>query len=202
MRIVQTMLDQPLQPLFVQEICYLQFRYVCELIAIACLVAQGDYETQRSFTESYKPPEIFKSLRGIYPDFFPEPVERIVTDEPGRPRSHHVERFHIQDAYNEEDITKLWHAAGTHLHRASVTKYLKATASKQPSLANIYKHVRGLVRLLGGHMIPLEETPQTEVRILVEMGKDDQPCRLMFLNINHLDTTISIEEYTSEIVRG
>lgn len=198
-RVIRTLVELPFEPLFIHELCYLEFRYICELIAIACLAAQGDYETQRAFTESYKPPEIFKALREIYPDFFPEPVERIITGEPGKPRHHHVERYHIHDAYTEADVSSLWKIAGGHLHRASLKKYLRTTFSKGPSLDNISKHTNGLVRLLGGHMIPIMETPEKEVRILVEMGQDHEPCRLMFLHINLVDSTIQIEEYTSQL---
>jgi hypothetical protein len=200
MRLIRALVELPFEPLFIQELCYLEFRYICELIAMACLAAQGDYETQRAFTESYKPPEIFKCLREIYPDFFPEPVERIITQEPGKPRHHHVERFHIHDAYAEADVTSLWKAAGGHLHRASLKKYLRTTFSKGPKLDSIYKHAHGLVRLLGGHMIPILETPEKEVRILVEMGQDDEPCRLMFLHINRVASTMEVEEYTAQRV--
>jgi hypothetical protein len=201
LHVVTTILGLPLADLFKQELCYLQFRYICELIAIACLAAQGDYETQRSFTESYKPPEIFASLRELYPDFFPEPVERITTDQPGGQRRHHIERFHIKDAYGETDITSLWRSAGGHLHRASLKKYLRTTFSKPPKLDDVHRHVHGLLRLLGGHMIPIQKNPEEDIRIVVELGQYHEPSRIMFLHINHIDSTIQIEEYTSEIVR-
>lgn len=200
LHIVVSLLDLPMQPLFIQELCYLQFRYICELIAIACLAAQGDYETQRSFTESYKPREIFNALRELYPDFFPVAAERIFTNEGGK-RRHRVEHSHKPDAYAERDITSLWGIAGGHLHRASVKKYLKTTFSQAPKLDSIHRHITGLVRLLDSHLIPIQENPEEDVRLLVELGQIHEPVRMLFLRINHSDGSIVVEEYAAELTR-
>ena len=42
LRVIETIQSIEMPSLFVKEACFLQLRYVCELIAIGCLVAQGD----------------------------------------------------------------------------------------------------------------------------------------------------------------
>jgi hypothetical protein len=202
LHMVAELLGAPFAPLFVQELCHLQLRHICELIAIACLAAQGDYETQRSFTESYKPPEIFRSLRKLYPDFFPEPVERVVRHLDDGRRHHHIERFHIHDAYSENDVSTLWSTSGDHLHRASVNKYLRTTfVNRPPDLDPIYRHLEGIAKLLNHHTIPIQRNPHEDVRILIEMGQRQEAVRLMFLHINQDENTVQIEEYNAELQR-
>ena len=199
---VVTILNLPLAPLFIQEMCYLQFRYICELIAIACLAAQGDYETQRSFTESYKPPEIFKQLRKLYPDFFPESAARTVSDNDGGGRLHHVDFAHKANAYTESDVTSLWKTSGGHLHRASVQKYLKTTfGNKPPQMKPLLRHLEGLATLLDSHIIPIQKNPDDDLRLLIEMGVPDEPIRMMFLHINHANNTIAVESYEAQLTR-
>jgi hypothetical protein len=191
------LLGMPIAPLFRQELCYLELRYICELIAIACLAAQGDYATQRSFTESYKPPEIFNALRKFYPDFFPLPAERIITDL-GDKKHHHIDYDHRPDAYREADVTALWQSAGQHLHRASVKKYLRSTFENgPPNLDGIAAHVSGLARLLDSHIIPIQHDKAKDVKLLVEMGQRHENSRLLFLNFNYEAGTIDIENYTA-----
>ena len=62
--------DNKMHVNLVIEICYLQFRHIAELLAIACLLAYGDFEAYRSFQKEYSPAEIFRSLEKIWPYFF------------------------------------------------------------------------------------------------------------------------------------
>src|SRR3954453_22754628 len=82
LRLIEAILPADIGGLFKNEICSLQFRHICELIAIACLAAQGDFETQRAFREAYGPPEIFNALRTIFPRLFPQCTT--VTFTPGK----------------------------------------------------------------------------------------------------------------------
>lgn len=199
LNVVVEILALPVAPLFKQELCYLQFRYVCELIAIACLAAQGDYETQRAFKESHKPPEIFRALRKFYPNFFPVAAQRIVTEANGT-RHHHVEHGHKPDAYGEKEVSSLWQSAGDHLHRASVSKYLRTTfVNKPPELDQIDRHLRGLARLLDAHLIPIQTEAEKEVMLLVELGQRHQPARIQFLHLNRDNSTIQIENFEASL---
>jgi hypothetical protein len=190
LKVIQAALALPLEPLFVNEICYLQFRHICEVVAIGCLAAQGDFETQRAFTEEYSVAKIFNALRKFYPDFFPECAERMST-----PGSHHIERNHKADAYGEKAVLDLWNISGDHLHRASVNKYLKATFAKPPTLDSVFAHFTGLVRLLETHLIPIQRDPARDVRLLVELEDGQGGITARFLTLDHEKLEIRVEEF-------
>ncbi len=63
------------------EICYIQLRMTCELIALGCLVAHGDIPQTRSakISAMWNAEQIMGALSALHPDFFPrpEPVARI-----------------------------------------------------------------------------------------------------------------------------
>lgn len=195
-------LEAPFSPLFAHEICYLQLRFICELMAIGCLAAQGDYVTQRAFTEEYSPPKIFAALREVYPKFFPQVALRTSTPSPdGEFTTHHISMDPNPDAYTEGEIEGLWHAAGSHLHRASVNHYLKKTASPPPDLEKIKVHLRKLVALINVHYIPLVETAPERVLLLIEMNSPDTPVRALFLFIDTEAGTVRVEDYTGHVMR-
>ena len=57
------------------EICYVQYRKICELIALACLTAHDDIlslQTKTLLGET-KPSKIFAKIESIHPRFFPVP---------------------------------------------------------------------------------------------------------------------------------
>jgi hypothetical protein len=163
--VVEKFRQIPMQALFVNEACYLQLRYICELVAIGCLVAQGDYETQRTFREEHSPPKIFAALKRLHPHFFPQPMT--ITSSPG---SHHFEANNKPDAYTEDQVANLWATSGDHLHRASITSYIKKTFAPPPDLASIDKHINGLVRLLECHLIPVWKGDQ---RRMLQVNLED-----------------------------
>lgn len=201
LRLVEGACAADTAPLFKNEICSLQFRHICELIAIACLAAQGDFKTQRAFREAYSPALIFNALREIFPFFFPQPSTVTYTPAEGsNPARHHVAANTKGDAYGEQDIIKLWGRAGNDLHRASVDKYLKATFGKPPTLEPIAKHVLGLVRLLETHLIPIG-TPETSLLLDVRLvGDEEENVVANFLTLDRNKSTISLATYRSKLV--
>ena len=193
--VIEKVSGEDMQTLFANEICYLELRFICELIAIACLTAQGDFKTQRAFTEEYSPPKIFAALREIYPQFFPKDAE--VISEPGR---HHVQSQHKPDAYGESDIVSLWHQAGTHLHRASVNHYLKKTFKSPPDLSSVRDHVVGIVRLLESHILPIQTNLDYPLMLLVHLEDGDDGIEANFLHLDPDKGTIWFESYTTKLV--
>lgn len=198
LRVIDTIRAMQLPSLFVKELCYLQLRYICELIAIACLVAQGDYETQRTFREEYSPPKIFAALREHYPNFFPQPAT--ITSTPGK---HHLEANSKPGAYNEAKVTKLWHQSGDHLHRASITSYLKKTFSPPPQTASITKHVEGLVRLLECHIIPVAKgsTEQRWRMLQIDLEDGTGNVAAHWLDFDAEKGGLQVRTFRSAIVR-
>lgn len=201
LRLVQAALAATTGDLFKKEICSLQFRHICELIAIACLAAQGDFKTQRAFREEYSPAKIFNALREIFPAFFPKPSTITYTPgQGGNPAHHHMDFIADKPgAYSEADVVSLWNKSGSDLHRASVKKYLKATFGPPPSLEPVVRHLHGLADLLNTHVIPIG-SPDSDVLLDVRMGVDGEETVANFLTLDREKSAITLETYRASIV--
>lgn len=188
--------------LFKHEMCQLHLRHICELISIACLVAQGDYKTQRAFTQEYSPPKIFSALRRLYAPFFPQPCTVTTTPDPLHGQRHHLEAGNVPGAYEERDITRLWNASGNHLHRASVTKYLSTSLEKPPpSLDPIHEAMDGITRLLSSHIVAVRGEGPKRTLLQVVMSDEEDRVAARFLRVDSDTATISIEEFYGLVVR-
>jgi len=66
------------------EICHVQLRIICELIAISCLLAHGDIPAaySKQILARYEPHIIFKILEGLHPAFYPRPCAKEITLNP------------------------------------------------------------------------------------------------------------------------
>jgi hypothetical protein len=194
---MDTILLAPMRPLFKHESCLLQLRHICELIAIACLAAQGDFETQRAFTEEYSPPKIFSALRKLYEHFFPQPCD--YRYEPGDPGQHYLTASNNPDAYRERDITNLWNQAGDHLHRASVKKYLATTFNPPPSLTRIERHMKGIRSLLQTHAISVQHGETQPVLLQVMLEDPGGAMHAAFLHLDPEQGTMTVEQWRGEV---
>ncbi len=87
------------------ELCYLQLRMLCELVALGCLLAHGDIEASKSkkFQKGYAADDILKQLEQLHPDFYPHPIT--CTFSPGNV---HIER--VQSGYlTKHELITLYH---------------------------------------------------------------------------------------------
>jgi hypothetical protein len=68
------------------ELCYLQLRLICELIALACLTVHEDIEATNSgrLRKAYAADWIIERLENLHPEFYPRPSRQIL-DAAGRP---------------------------------------------------------------------------------------------------------------------
>lgn len=183
--------------LFAREFGYLQLRHICELIAIGCLVAQGDYETFRNFTTEYNPKKIFKSLQNINPDFFPQPSKRIYKNG-----SHLLEANCVEGAADRQKIVDIWSESGGHLHRASLNNYLQKTFKPLPETAHIEDAHIAIALLLKSHIIPLRSEPDDPVLTILEIHLDDGEGKIVadFLHVNKLTSQVEVESFLAEDV--
>lgn len=178
------------KPLFKHETSFLHLRHICEVIAIACLAAQGDYETHRAFTEEYSPPKIFNALRALYPNFFPQPSETVSANG-----AHHLTANARPGAYAEADVIKLWNVAGSHLHRASLTRYISTTFKPPPDLRVVSAHVDGIIRLLESHVVPIQFAEERLVLLNVDMNDGDGGIAARFLKFDTEKSEMTVEGY-------
>src|SRR5262245_54958017 len=63
----------------IREFCYLQFRLLCEVIALGCLTAHGDITHASKLRKEYAADKIIKQLEELHPEFYPRPARREVT---------------------------------------------------------------------------------------------------------------------------
>lgn len=141
-----------LSPSIMGELCYLQLRYICELIAAACLVVHGDIpETQTSKMQKSRQADwIVNSLERLHPDFFPRAVTMTV-DETGETLTITPQGT---DYLTKADFLALYHECGSVLHRGSVREIL-AAKTRHMDLVHVLKIVAKITQLLETHHIAL-----------------------------------------------
>lgn len=110
------------------ELCYVQLRMLCELVALGCLLAHGNIEASKGkkLQKEYAADDIFTRLEQLHPNFYPHPIT--CTFSPG---SLHIER--VESGYlTKEELVALYHECGDHLHRGSLSRIFHANKPKQP----------------------------------------------------------------------
>jgi hypothetical protein len=147
----------PMPARFVQECCYLQLRMICELIALACLVAHGDIAGTRtaSTRKHYEADWMMGMLQKLHPHFYPKPlVQHLVSDAtPNSPRHFHMEE--IKTGFlTRNDLVACNRECGKALHRGTVEDVLSLNP-RQLSLKKVNEWHNKVVTLLNLHMIRL-----------------------------------------------
>jgi hypothetical protein len=100
-----------------REFCYLQLRYICELIALGCLLAHGDIEATKTnkLQQEWAADKILNRLAQLHPDFYPHP-HKFERTGPNRVK---IAPF-IGSFMTREELIRLWRRCGIVLHRGSV----------------------------------------------------------------------------------
>ncbi|MGY8662276.1 hypothetical protein Q3C01_07895 [Bradyrhizobium sp. UFLA05-109] len=138
----------PLRSRVAEELCFLQLRMICELIAIGCLIVHGDLSSKHAdLMKSYKADWIFNTLGKLHPKFFPVALEH--EDAPSTPPSW----VHKKDGFlSRSELVSLYNQhAGTHLHRGSARNILKS--DRPLKFDEIRKWRDKIVGLLNRHII-------------------------------------------------
>jgi len=139
-----------------EEICYLQLRFICETIALGCLVMHGDigvgYEGMRT---TYKASYIVNKLARWHKDFYPTPLADEDDHQHDPP-----ELIHLKSGFlTSSDLTKLWERfSGEKLHRGSL-KNLSFERS-DPDFRLVREWRDKIVRLLNRHFITTIDAEQ------------------------------------------
>jgi hypothetical protein len=71
-----------LSPYILGELCFLQLRMICELIALGCLLIHGDIPATRTnrMQKAYGADWIIGRLEELHPSFYPLPGEQVLDD--------------------------------------------------------------------------------------------------------------------------
>jgi hypothetical protein len=104
---------------FSREFCFLQLRMLCELIALACLVAHKDISNIQELRTQWSAGTMIKKMEGLHPDFFPQPLKAMVTGD--------TAKFDVVDdanAMTKTELLRLNGVAGDELHRGALADLL------------------------------------------------------------------------------
>jgi hypothetical protein len=139
-----------------EELCYLQLRLICEVIALSCLVIHGDVSAKKKdLLKAYKADWIMNNLERLHPKFYPVPLERDdVPGVDGIPAWSHLTSGFL----TKRELTDLYTKTGNDwLHRGSVRNMLKRSS---PNFTAIKMWRDKIVTLLTRHIVtsPDEET--------------------------------------------
>ncbi len=164
--VIQKKRDIP--PWAIAELCQLQIRLICELFALACLVAHGDVKGANSarLTTAYQADFIIKSLEKLHPSFYPKPTRQM----PQSTNSFiHLEN--IEDGYlTKKELLKSYHATGRFLHIGSLQDISKK--QKLFDFAAAMTWANKVVLLLNHHNIPLADDPKAKRSAPMARGRD------------------------------
>ena len=147
------MAPPPLPETVLNEFCFLQIRFVCELIALGCLVAHGDITKSNRLTKYYQADRIMNNLEELNPEFFPRPViERIA-----EPHRIHYE-FKTSGYLNKREFMRVYNqTCGKALHRGSLKHLLSLSHQQKAPLTEIKGLIIKIRELLNPHVILLHD---------------------------------------------
>jgi hypothetical protein len=146
---------------FVRELLYLQLRFLCELVALSCLVAHGDIAALQAHKigRSYSADEILNKMERLRPHFYPIAVpETSVTQLSAGGRNHDL-RLVDPSPLPKEALIALYGATHRHLHRGSLKKLLTASAPLDLTInvPEIISRAQKFSDLLAHHAIAVSE---------------------------------------------
>ena len=136
---------------FLRELCFLQLRMLCELIALGCLTAHGDIGNApvAKIKKEWHAGRIIAELETLHPDFYPVPITQ---EERAPGRFHMTER---DPTFTKEDLFELYNKSGDVLHKGNIQKLLTANLPVQTNFPDVIKWARKIAGLLAIHGIAL-----------------------------------------------
>jgi hypothetical protein len=141
----------------VREFCYLQLRLLCELIALSCLVAHGDFSVSYSkrLRRQWSAEKIMDDLTRLNPDLYPHAARQTPLTVPGKPGYN----FDVinPSPLPKGELLKLYGQCHHRLHRGNVSKLLTSDTpiDTNPNFPEIISWAQRINDLLQCHLIAL-----------------------------------------------
>ncbi|MFN7754885.1 MAG: hypothetical protein ACK5O9_03475 [Holosporales bacterium] len=139
-----------LPPLYAREYAYLQFRYICELIALGCLQLHGDLPIASSgkAIKEWNAEKIMTQLHNDNPHAFPQSAIRektsiLVNQKP--------------NALTREDFKVLYNECGDVLHKGTIRKAKASFLESKHNYNQIIDWQNKIVNLMNEHFISRAE---------------------------------------------
>ena len=180
--------EQKFPPAIVSEICYLQFRLLCEIIALGCLLVHGDIPHPKALQKAYNPSKIMKHLEKLNPHFYPQPIKHTMKDN-----KHELAAIPDIPHLSKRDLMKLWNKSGDLLHRAPLTKLSKPPPTDIKKFSDIFEWSGKLTGLLNSHWITLIENQRGMVVSL--MSEETNKAAASVFNFTSQDKIVQVQTY-------
>jgi hypothetical protein len=148
----------------VREFCFLQIRMLCEIIALACLAANGNTKETRAKDpqKSAYADKIVKRLGEVSPEFYPRPA----IDQGG---SGAIRLVPAKEPFlTADELIKLYGLCGDNLHRGSLKRLLEPKGLFPAKYEDIVGWANKIVKLLDRHYITLGDKKTVVVCLLGE----------------------------------
>lgn len=156
----------PLEGPFLQDTCFLQLRFLCELIALSCLVIHGDIDAtkRRDLRKKWHAKEIIERLEEIHPSFYPVPGTLKKT-----PTGWHIDKVD-EPFLSKSALVELYGKCGDALHRGDLKRLLKSSRPRQFMPEEVARSLQKIRTLLDVHSIPLFQ----EGTVIVVLLRDEK----------------------------
>ncbi|MFZ1108594.1 MAG: hypothetical protein WAN43_09655 [Rhodomicrobium sp.] len=137
----------------VREFCYLQLRMLCELVAIACLVAHGDITLVQphKIGKTTAAQDILNELSKLRPHFYPMAATQTVGN------SFRIDIIFDKSPLPKEELILLYGKCHRHLHRGSLKGLLNADSALDLNISvpEIIEWTQKINDLLSFHIIAI-----------------------------------------------
>jgi hypothetical protein len=135
---------------FAREYIYLQFRHICELIALGCLQLHGDLPSAQtqSVKKAWNAEKIMRLLHKNHPHCFPQCVERTKTEE-----GWSIKANGKPNAMTFEEFKALYSECGEALHRGTIRSIQAAGPLAQADFQALVTWQSKIVDLMNEHLV-------------------------------------------------
>jgi hypothetical protein len=139
-----------LTPPYAREYCYLQFRRICELVALGCLQLHGDLAAAQSNAakKEWHAERIMRLLQRNHPHAFPQSLIRTKTAD-----GWSLQANSKPNALTYPEFTTLYSKCGEVLHRGTIRTIESAAPIGRSDYDEVIKWTRKLVDLLNEHLV-------------------------------------------------
>jgi len=139
-----------LSPPYAREYCFLQFRRICELVALGCLQLHGDLPAARSSVakKEWNAERIMKLLQRNHPHSFPQSLTRTKTAN-----GWHLKANSKPNALTFIEFKVLYNKCGEILHRGTIRSIEAEVPIDKPDYDEVINWSHKLVDLLNEHLV-------------------------------------------------
>lgn len=140
-------------PLLARELCYLQFRKICEMLALGSVFLHGDLPSAKSLNSEWNAGDIMRKLSRLHQDFFPRSATVVMNGFIGKNRSWQLVDNHNKNALTAPELRQLYSECGEILHRGKIKNLDLVMPLGEADFTKVVYWQEKLVALINGHVV-------------------------------------------------